>query len=62
VAEQAGITDTEGLQAVRASLFISADKANLWNVFPATAAKPAPVVDEIPMADDVDEFTKEAGW
>jgi hypothetical protein len=62
VAEQAGITDTEGLQAVRASLFISADKANLWNVFPATAAKPAPVVDEIPMGDDVDEFTKEAGW
>jgi len=62
VAEQAGITDAEGLQAVRASLFISADKANLWNVFPATAAKPAPVVDEIPMGDDVDEFTKEAGW
>lgn len=62
VADQAGITDAEGLQAVRASLFISADKANLWNVFPATAAKPAPVVDEIPMGDDVDEFTKEAGW
>jgi hypothetical protein len=64
-AQEAGITDAEGLQAVRASLFISADKANLWNVFPATAAKPAPaeVPDEIPMGgDDVDEFSKEAGW
>ncbi len=64
VAEQAGITDAEGLQAVRASLFISADKANLWNVFPATATKAASVEvpDEIPMGDDVDEFSKEAGW
>jgi hypothetical protein len=64
-AGEAGITDTEGLQALRSSLFISADKANLWNVFPATAAKPAPaeVPDEIPMGgDDVDEFNKEAGW
>ena len=55
----------EHFQAVVASLFISADKANLWNCFPATAAKPAPVEvpDEIPMGgDDVDEFTKEAGW
>jgi len=63
-AGEAGITDAEGLQALRSSLFISADKANLWNVFPATAAKAAPVEvpDEIPMGDDVDEFSKEAGW
>jgi hypothetical protein len=64
-AGEAGITDTEGLQALRSSLFISADKANLWNVFPATAAKPAlaEVPDEIPMGgDDIDEFSKEAGW
>ena len=63
-AGEAGITDAEGLQALRSSLFISADKANLWNVFPATAAKatPAEVPDEIPMGDDVDEFNKEAGW
>jgi len=62
-AGEAGITDAEGLQALRSSLFISADKANLWNVFPATAAKPTPaeVPDEIPMG-DVDEFSKEAGW
>lgn len=62
-AEQAGITGTEEIQAIRASLFISADKANLWNCFPATAAKPevkAEVPDEIPMGED--EFTKEAGW
>ena len=55
----------EHFQAVVASLFISADKANLWNCFPATAAKPAPVEvpDEIPMGgDDVDEFSKETGW
>ena len=54
----------EHFQAVVASLFISADKANLWNCFPATTAKPAPVEvpDEIPMGDDVDEFNKEAGW
>ena len=53
----------EHFQAVVASLFISADKANLWNCFPATAAKPAVVADEIPMGgDDVDEFNKEAGW
>jgi hypothetical protein len=64
-AEQASITTTEEIQAIRASIFISADKANLWNCFPATAAKPAPteVPDEIPMGgDDVDEFSKEAGW
>jgi hypothetical protein len=63
-AGEAGITDAEGLQALRSSLFISADKANLWNVFPATATKAAPaeVPDEIPMGDDVDEFSKEAGW
>jgi hypothetical protein len=64
-AGEAGITDTEGLQALRSSLFISADKANLWNVFPATSAKPVPaeVPDEIPMGgDDIDEFSKEAGW
>jgi hypothetical protein len=61
-AGEAGITDAEGLQALRSSLFISADKANLWNVFPATAVKPAPApVDEIPMGDE-DEFQKEAGW
>jgi hypothetical protein len=50
-------------QAIVSTLFISSDKANLWNVFPATAAKPAPaeVPDEIPMG-DVDEFAKEAGW
>ena len=53
----------EHFQAVVASLFISADKANLWSCFPATAAKPAVVADEIPMGgDDVDEFNKEAGW
>jgi hypothetical protein len=63
-AGEAGITEAEGIQALRSSLFISADKANLWNVFPATAAKAAPaeVPDEIPMGDDVDEFNKEAGW
>lgn len=63
-AQEAGITDSEGLQALRSSLFISADKANLWNVFPATATKaaPAPAVDEIPMGDEEDEFQKEAGW
>jgi hypothetical protein len=51
-------------QAIVSTLFISSDKAGLWNVFPATAAKAAPaeVRDEIPMGDDVDEFTKEAGW
>ena len=61
-AGEAGITDNEGLQALRASLFISADKANLWNCFPATVTKAPEVKDEIPMGDDVDEFTKEAGW
>jgi hypothetical protein len=64
-AEQAGITSTEEVQAIRASIFISADKANLYNCFPATQAKPAPaeVPDEIPMGgDDVDEFSKETGW
>ena len=51
-------------QAIVSTLFISSDKANLWNVFPATATKAAPaeVADEIPMGDDVDEFNKEAGW
>lgn len=51
-------------QAIVSTLFISSDKANLWNVFPATATKAAPVevADEIPMGDDVDEFSKEAGW
>ena len=64
-ANEAGITSTEEIQAIRASLFISADKANLFNCFPATTAKPAPVEvpDEIPMGgDDVDEFSKETGW
>ena len=65
VANEAGITSAEEIQAIRASIFISADKANLFNCFPATAAKPASaeVPDEIPMGgDDVDEFTKETGW
>ena len=62
-AQEADITSTEEIQAIRASIFISADRANLWNCFPATAAKPAVVADEIPMGgDDVDEFNKEAGW
>lgn len=65
-AQEAGITSAEEIQAIRASIFISADKANLFNCFPTTAAKPEPkaeVPDEIPMdGDDVDEFSKEAGW
>lgn len=63
-AGEAGITDAEGLQALRSSLFISADKANLWNVFPATQQKSAPSVpvDEIPMGDELDEFQRETGW
>lgn len=67
-AKEAGIEGAEEIQAIRASLFISADKANLWNCFPATAAKaePAPEpllpLDEIPMGDEMDEFEKEAGW
>ena len=65
-AQEAGITAAEEIQAIRASLFISADKANLFNCFPAAQAKPEPkaeVPDEIPMGgDDVDEFSKEAGW
>ena len=65
-AQEAGITSAEEIQAIRASIFISADKANLFNCFPATQAKPevkAEVPDEIPMGgDDVDEFSKEAGW
>ena len=63
-AQEAGITATEEIQAIRASLFISADKANLWNCFPATQAKPAKSepVDEIPMGDEADEFAQEAGW
>ena len=63
-AEQAGITAAEEIQAIRASIFISADKANLFNCFPATQAKPAPVEieDEIPMGKVVDELEAEAGW
>lgn len=63
-AEQAGITTTEEIQAIRASIFISTDKANLWNCFPATQAKPTPVEveDEIPMGKVVDELEAEAGW
>jgi hypothetical protein len=63
-AQEAGITSPEEVQAVRASIFISADKANLWNCFPATAAKPAPaeVPDEIPMGKVIDELEAEAGW
>lgn len=63
-AEQAGITAAEEIQAVRASIFISADKANLFNCFPATAAKPAAVEvpDEIPMGKVIDELEAEAGW
>jgi len=52
-------------QAIVSTLFISSDKANLWNVFPATAAKaePAPVEvpDEIPF-EKADDFAQEAGW
>lgn len=67
-AKEAGINSVEEVQAIRASLFISADKANLWNCFPASQAKPevAPEpslpLDEIPMGDETDEFAKEAGW
>jgi hypothetical protein len=61
-AEQAGITAAEEIQAVRASIFISADKANLYNCFPATAAKPVEVPDEIPMSKVIDELEAEAGW
>jgi hypothetical protein len=63
-AQEAGITSTEEIQAIRASIFISADKANLFNCFPATQAKPAPVEveDEIPMGKVVDELEAEAGW
>jgi hypothetical protein len=64
-ASEAGITEAEGIQALRSSIFISADKANLWSCFPVTVAKlaPAEVPDEIPMGgDDVDEFSKETGW
>ena len=63
-AEQAGITTTEEIQAIRASIFISADKANLFNCFPTAAAKPAApeVPDEIPMSQVVDELEAEAGW
>ena len=63
-AQEAGITSAEEIQAIRASIFISADKANLFNCFPATQAKPAPVEveDEIPMGKVVDELEAEAGW
>jgi adenylosuccinate synthase len=67
-AKEAGIESVEEIQAIRASLFISADKANLWNCFPATQTKPEPApapslpLDEIPMGDEADEFAKEAGW
>ena len=65
VAKQEEITG-EHFQAVVASLFISADKAGLYNSYPGSkAAAPAPApkpepADEIPMGDD--EFAKEAGW
>jgi hypothetical protein len=51
-------------QAMVSTLFISADKANLWNCFPATTAKPvaAEVPDEIPMSKVVDDLEAEAGW
>jgi hypothetical protein len=61
-AQEAGITSTEEIQAIRASIFISADKANLFNCFPTTAAKPVEVADEIPMSTVVDELEAEAGW
>jgi hypothetical protein len=61
-AQEAGITSTEELQAIRASIFISADKANLFNCFPTTAAKPVEVADEIPMGQVIDELEAEAGW
>lgn len=67
-AKEAGINSVEEVQAIRASLFISADKANLWNCFPATQTKPeaAPEpslpLDVIPMGEEIDEFAKEAGW
>ena len=65
-AEQAGITSTEEIQAIRASIFISADKANLFNCFPTTAAKPEPAVAEVPdeifMGKEVNDFEAEAGW
>ena len=61
VTKQEAVTG-EHFQAVVASLFISADKANLWNCFPATQAKPAEVPDEIPMGKVIDELEAEAGW
>jgi hypothetical protein len=65
-AEQAGITAAEEIQAVRASIFISADKANLFNCFPTAAAKPEPAVAEVPdeifMGKEVNDFEAEAGW
>ena len=61
-AQEAGITSTEEIQAIRASIFISADKANLFNCFPTTAAKPVEVADEIPMGQVIDELEAEAGW
>lgn len=61
-AQEAGITSQEEIQAIRASIFISADKANLFNCFPTAAAKPVEVPDEIPMGKVIDELEAEAGW
>jgi len=60
-AQEAGITGTDEIQAIRASIFISADRANLYNCFPTTA-KPVEVPDEIPMGKVIDELEAEAGW
>jgi len=53
-------------QAIVSTLFISSDKANLWNCFPATAAKPEPAAAEVPdeifMGKEVNDFEAEAGW
>jgi hypothetical protein len=64
IAKTAEVGDMD-FQAIVSTLFISSDKANLWNVFPATAAKaepaPAEVPDEIPF-EKADDFAQEAGW
>jgi hypothetical protein len=63
VAEQTGISTTEEIQAIRSTLFISADKANLSNCFPVEQVKAGSQkvdVDEIPMKNsDADD---ELGW